>query len=104
MEATSVAALECLSCQLPVAASRVGGLPEIVDDSVGGLFEPGDPEDLARVVNGLLAREDLAELGRAGRIRVQTHWSNRRLALRHVEIYEALLVRGHEPPRPGPRG
>jgi len=104
MEATSVAALECLSCQVPVAASRVGGLPQIVDDSVGGLFDPGDPADLARVVNDLLGREDLSELGRAGRIRVQGHWSNRRLALRHLEIYEGLLAGGRASPRPGRRG
>jgi glycosyltransferase involved in cell wall biosynthesis len=104
MEATSVAALECLSCQLPVAASRVGGLPEIVDEAVGGLFEPGDPADLARVVNELLARRDLPEMGRSGRARVQAHWSNRRLALRHLEIYEGLLSGVRSPPRPGPRG
>jgi len=47
MEATSVAALEAMSCGVPVAASRVGGLPEIVDDDVGGLFPPRDPEALA---------------------------------------------------------
>ena len=39
VEATSVAALEAMSCALPVAASRVGGLPEIVDERVGALFE-----------------------------------------------------------------
>jgi glycosyltransferase involved in cell wall biosynthesis len=38
MEATSVAALEAMSCGLPVAASRVGGLPEIVDEDVGTLL------------------------------------------------------------------
>lgn len=91
MEATSVAALECLSCGVPVAASRVGGLPEIVDDMVGGLFEPANPGDLARVVNGLLARADLHALGQAARRRVVDHWSNRRLAERHVEIYQSLL-------------
>lgn len=104
MEATSVAALECLSCQVPVAASRVGGLPEIVDEAVGGLFEPGNPADLARVVNGLLARRDLSEMGRSGRARVQAHWSNRRLVLRHLEIYEGLLSGVRSPPRPGHRG
>ncbi len=90
MEATSVAALECMACELPVAASDVGGLPEIVDGTVGGLFQPADPEDLARTVAGLLARDDLSELGRAARRRVVETWSNRRLAERHVEIYEAL--------------
>lgn len=93
MEATSVAALECMSCELPVAASDVGGLPEIVDDEVGGLFRPSDPEDLARVVAELLGRHDLAELGRRARARVVDKWSNARLAGRHVEIYEELIRR-----------
>ncbi|MEZ4414687.1 MAG: glycosyltransferase family 4 protein [Gemmatimonadota bacterium] len=98
MEATSVAALESMACERPVAASRVGGLPEIVDDEVGGLFAPADPEDLARVVLGLLRRPDLRELGARGRQRVESHWSNRRLAERHLDVYQDLLrrARGHE--------
>lgn len=94
MEATSVAALECMSCGVPVAASRVGGLPEIVDAEVGALFEPADPDDLADTVVQLLTGADLEALGRAGRERVVAHWSNDRLAERHLEIYRALLARG----------
>jgi glycosyltransferase involved in cell wall biosynthesis len=93
MEATSVAALECMACQVPVAASEVGGLPEIVDDTVGGLFPPADPEGLARVVVALLNRHDLAELGGRARRRVVEQWSNERLARRHLEIYRALVRR-----------
>jgi glycosyltransferase involved in cell wall biosynthesis len=93
MEATSVAALESMACGLPVAASRVGGLPQIVDDHVGALFEPGDPEGLATAVVGLLNREDLGELGRRARDRVQERWSNDRLVDRHLEIYAGLLKR-----------
>jgi len=93
MEATSVAALECMACGLPVAASDVGGLPEIVDDEVGGLFRPADPESLAGVVVALLVRADLAELGARARRRVVERWSNARLAERHLEIYEEVLRR-----------
>ena len=92
MEATSVAALECMACEVPVAASRVGGLPEIVDDSVGALFQPGDPDDLARVVTGLLNSPDLAERGRTGRARVVERWSNARLVERHLAVYRRLLA------------
>jgi len=91
MEATSVAALECMACGLPVAASDVGGLPEIVDDEVGGLFRPADPESLAGVVVALLAHADLPGLGARARRRVVERWSNARLAARHLEIYEELL-------------
>ena len=90
MEATSIAALEAMACELPVAASRVGGLPEIVDESVGTLFQPQDPADLARRLVALLRRGDLTEIGRRARERVATRWSNDRLVERHLEVYRAL--------------
>lgn len=90
MEATSVAALECMACEVPVAASNVGGLPEIVDASVGTLFAPGDPADLAARVAELLD-SDLRSRGRAGRRRVVERWSNDRLVTRHLEVYEQVV-------------
>jgi glycosyltransferase involved in cell wall biosynthesis len=93
MEATSVAALEAMACERPVLATRVGGLPEIVDDQVGGLCQPGDPEDLARAAVRLLQRSDLDELGAHGRARVQEHWSIDRLGTRHLEVYEMVRAR-----------
>lgn len=91
MEATSVAALESMACGIPVAASDVGGLPEIVDDRVGVLFAPGNPQDLADRVVALLGDPDLPEKGRRARDRVVADWSNERLAVRHLEIYQELL-------------
>jgi len=93
MEATSVAALEAMACELPVVASNVGGLPEIVDGTVGALSPPDDPPGLARTLSDLLSSADLPALGRAARARVVTHWSNDRLAERHLEIYRELLDR-----------
>lgn len=95
MEATSVAALEAMSCEVPVAASRVGGLPEIVDETVGTLFEPANPQDLAAKVIALLQRPNLREAAERARQRVVSAWSNERLALRHIEIYEQLLREKH---------
>ncbi len=91
MEATSVGALEAMSCQLAVVASAVGGLPEIVDDQVGMLVPPRDASALARAVLGLLRDERRREKGRRGRERVVARWSNERLVERHVEIYKDLL-------------
>lgn len=99
MEATSVAALECMACGIPVAASRVGGLPEIVDEEVGALFEPEDPADLSESVVRLLRRPDRTEMGRKARERVVANWSNERLVERHLDIYEALQA-GRPPPMP----
>ena len=93
MEATSVAALEAMACELPVAASRVGGLPEIVDEEVGTLFEAADPKSLAASVVELLGSEQLQDMGRRGRRRVEERWSNDRLAERHLELYRSLLAR-----------
>jgi glycosyltransferase involved in cell wall biosynthesis len=92
MEATSVAALEAMSCGVPVAASRVGGLPEIVDEEVGTLFRPADPADLAERVVALLRRPDRAATGQLARERVVQRWSVERLARRHQEIYRTLLT------------
>jgi glycosyltransferase involved in cell wall biosynthesis len=91
MEATSVAALEAMSAEVPVAASNVGGLPEIVDESVGTLFEPANSSDLAEKVVSLLRRADLKQTGARARSRVVSSWSNERLARRHLEIYQTLI-------------
>ncbi len=91
MEATSIAALEAMACGVPVAASAVGGLPEIIDEGVGALFQPADPAALATAVVGLLRREDLRALGKEGRRRVEANWSLQRMVKRHIEIYSELL-------------
>jgi glycosyltransferase involved in cell wall biosynthesis len=91
MEATSVAALEAMACELPVVASDVGGLPEIIDQEVGALFKAGDPEALAAEVVRLLGDRDLREKGASARKRVVARWSNDRLVDRHLEIYSHLL-------------
>jgi glycosyltransferase involved in cell wall biosynthesis len=91
MEATSVAALECMACQRPVVATRVGGLPEIVDETVGTLVPPADPRGLADGILRTLRRPDLADAGIRARTRVVDHWSNARLVERHLRIYQALL-------------
>ena len=99
MEATSVAALESMACELPVAASEVGGLPEIVDEDVGALFEAGNPTALAAAVTALLERDDLRALGAAARSRVVQRWSNARLVDRHLEVYQGLIGSGREQTR-----
>ena len=96
MEATSVAALESMACEVPVAASDVGGLPEIVDKGVGALFEAGNPTALAAAVSSLLERDDLRALGTAARSRVVERWSNARLVDRHLEMYQGLLDQGRD--------
>ncbi len=91
VEATSIAALEAMSCRRVVAASRVGGLPEIIDESVGILFEPGRPEAIAETVEAAAARSDMAALGSAARRRVEENWSIGRMTDTHEDIYSRVL-------------
>jgi len=93
VEATSLSALEAMSCERPMAASRVGGLPEIIDEKCGVLFQSGDPADLAEKTAALLARpeEERRALGREGRRRVAEKWSIEALTDRHEEFFRELL-------------
>jgi glycosyltransferase involved in cell wall biosynthesis len=93
IEATSIAALEAMACGCPVAASRVGGLPEIIDESVGTLFEPANPKDLAAKVCALLDRDARDELGARGRERVMARASVGALVDAHEAIYRELIER-----------
>jgi N-acetyl-alpha-D-glucosaminyl L-malate synthase BshA len=54
-ESFGLAALEAMSCEVPVVASKVGGLPEVIDQGVTGfLHPPDDPEGMAHSVARLL--------------------------------------------------
>ena len=46
-EAFGISAIEAMSVGLPVVASNVGGLPELINKDLGALFPPGDPRALA---------------------------------------------------------
>ena len=76
-EGVPMAVLEAMSWGIPVVATAVGGIPEIVCEGRDGLLvQPGDPAGLARAINRLLADERLrAALGSAGRRKVQLQYS-----------------------------
>jgi glycosyltransferase involved in cell wall biosynthesis len=67
-EPFGLVAVEAMAAGVPVVASRVGGLAEVVTDGVTGvLVEPGDAASLTRAIDGLLRHPDeRALLGRAG--------------------------------------
>lgn len=66
-------AMEAMATGRPVVASRIGGLPDLVDDGeTGFLIPPGDPEALRRALARLLADPDLrARMGEAARRKVR---------------------------------
>jgi glycosyltransferase involved in cell wall biosynthesis len=73
-EGIPVALMEAMACGLPVVASRLSGIPELVEDGRTGLLaEPGSPADLARALEQLYGSPALrGELGRAARAKVMT--------------------------------
>jgi glycosyltransferase involved in cell wall biosynthesis len=87
-----LAALEAMAATLPVVATRVGGVPElVVDGETGILVEPDDPPALAAAIAGLAsdpARR--AALGDAGRRRASAMFDADRMAARMLALYEAL--------------
>ena len=89
------AVLESMAAGVPVVASRVGGIPEAVDDGTTGLLvPPGDAAALAHAVGLLLERPGIARgFGDAGRQRVRRHFRLERVVRDTEELYVELLTR-----------
>lgn len=73
----------------PVVATRVGGLPEVVDDGVSGIVvEPGDPQQLAAAIIRLLRDPELRQrLGRGARHLAETRLCWKSIAARTAQVY-----------------
>lgn len=76
-EGLGVALLDAMSYCLPAVASRVGGIPDIIEDGVSGLLvPPADPQALANAIERLARDPAYAKrLADAGRERLRTHFS-----------------------------
>jgi glycosyltransferase involved in cell wall biosynthesis len=100
-EGFGLVALEALALGVPVVASRVGGLPDIVRDGETGLLvEPSRPDALAAAILRLLGDADLrTRFGRAARLDVQ-RFSLDAYAGRLTRIYRELADAGARAPRP----
>jgi glycosyltransferase involved in cell wall biosynthesis len=87
-----LAALEAMAAALPVLATHVGGIPEVVlDGETGVIVEPDDPSALAAAIDDLARdRERLAGLGAAGWQRASSLFDADRMAARMTTLYEAL--------------
>jgi glycosyltransferase involved in cell wall biosynthesis len=94
VDAFPTALLEAMAAGLPVVATAVGGIPEIVEDGATGFLidAPPRPDRLAEVLAPLLERAELRrELGTAGRKRFEQQFTAERWAQRTRSIYEAAL-------------
>lgn len=87
------ALLEAMSMSLPVVATTVGGVPELVEPGrTGYLVPPRRSELLADRIAFLLERPDLrAAMGRAARTRVEAQFDIRQAVKRFEDLYEEML-------------
>jgi glycosyltransferase involved in cell wall biosynthesis len=85
--------LEAMAAGLPVAASRVGGVPDLVDHDVTGLlFDPENMENMRNCIEFLISNPDFRKTaGRAGKNKALEKFHPSRIAQRHVEIYQEVL-------------
>ncbi len=106
-EPLGIVNLEAMACEIPVVASAVGGIPEVVVDNVTGLLVPYDPahagdaayvanfeKTFADKVNQITRDPELAKkMGLAGRQRCIDEFSWEKIAQETVAVYEAAIAR-----------
>jgi starch synthase len=94
-EPLGIVNLEAMACGTAVVASRVGGIPEVVDDGVTGVLvdlDQGFEAALAVEVTSLLENPSrAAAMGAAGRARAIADFSWDAIALQTVEVYRSVL-------------
>ena len=84
---------EAMSCGLPILASNVGGIPEIVRHGVDGLLCPPARPDLLRSnIEKLVGdRLTLDRMGKSGRQRILDYFTWKRTAAEYLDIYNSVL-------------
>jgi starch synthase len=97
-EPLGIVNLEAMACGTPVVASRVGGIPEVVEDGVTGLLVPVDEEHavfetgLARALDRVLGDPEAARrMGEAGRERAVGEFGWDAIARRTARLYAEIL-------------
>jgi len=97
-ESFGLAALEAMACEVPVIASRVGGIPEVISDGeTGFLSEVGDlekmAEDAARLLSDATRRR---EIGKRARESAVTRYRTDIVIPKYIEFYEQVLRKSRE--------
>jgi glycosyltransferase involved in cell wall biosynthesis len=87
------ALMESMARGVPVVATKVGGVPELVRDGVDGtLVEPEHPEQLAAAMVAMLDAPDLRRrMGEAGRERIRQEFSVEAMTTQTEDLYVKLL-------------
>ena len=108
-EPLGIVNLEAMACGTPVVATATGGIPEVVEHEKTGLLVPieqlqdgsGKPldeskfvSDFAAALNKMLDHPELAEFGKAGRSRVENHFSWESIAAETISVYQSAINSG----------
>ena len=92
-EAFGLAALEAMACEVPVIATEVGGIPEVIEHGVDGYrVPPRDVAAAARFAVEILSRTDRGrEMGRRARENAERKYSARDVIPRYEAYYRQVL-------------
>lgn len=94
-EGTPGSALEAMASALPVVGTRVGGIPEVIDDGATGLLvPPSDAGAMAAALERYVRSPQLAaQHGAAGRERIQRHYNINAMVAGYQSLYDTLCER-----------
>jgi len=92
-ESFGLTALEAMACEVPVIATRVGGIPELVEDEeCGYLFEIGEVDSMADASLRVLRDDALRErLGRRGREIAVSRFTTELIIPQYEELYDRVI-------------
>ncbi|HEX7289459.1 MAG TPA: N-acetyl-alpha-D-glucosaminyl L-malate synthase BshA [Candidatus Angelobacter sp.] len=95
MESFGLAALEGMACEVPAVATRVGGVPEVIEHGRSGFLAPvGDVETMARCAIDILSDEKrLREMGMLARWEAQAKFCSTRIIPEYEAFYRRVLER-----------
>jgi L-malate glycosyltransferase len=92
-ESFGLTALEAMACEVPVIATRVGGIPElVVDGECGYLFEIGDIDAMAQAASRVLADDaEGKRLGANGREIAVSRFATEKIIPQYEELYKSVI-------------
>ena len=92
-EALPLSIIEAMACALPVVASNVGGVSELVSKETGKLFDAGNDAALARHLKFFCDPENRKKFGLAGHERFSEKFDIDKMAFKVSELYERKIVK-----------